>query len=272
MRIRLPLLPLTAVLILPAAAVGAPRSISTEFTTLDLSNLSPADVAAPAGQPAAATDQLSQIDQAYLNRHIGRNLEDSNAALRNLLAAQPRNPDLLWRVARGLHDAGLRQAGRDEKLKSFEEGESLLSAALSQRPKDAVIHYWLARIYGDQNQIKRTLGLAKAMRRELEASIGLDARHADAHHYLGELLRQLPGIFGGDKHKAVAELEEAVRLAPNEASHYSALAEAYLDVKDNPRAIETARKVLAIKASDDPGGYDASAKSARELLQKLGAS
>ncbi len=81
----------------------------------------------------------------------------------------------------------------------------------------------------------------------------------------------MPGIFGGDKQKAVAELEEAVRLAPNEASHYPALAEAYLAVKDKPRAIEAARKTLALKDSDDPGDFEGSKKDAREFLSKLGA-
>ena len=49
------------------------------------------------------------------------------------------------------------------------------------------------------------------------------------------------------------------------------MAEAYLAVKDKPRAIEAARKTLAIGVSDDPGDYDGSVKDAREILARLGA-
>jgi tetratricopeptide (TPR) repeat protein len=268
-RIPIELIPLFAVLILPAAAAAQPV-IETEFMSVDLGKLPPVDAPEPQAQPVAVPAVLAEIDQAYLNRHIGGNLEESNAALRSLLAAQPGNPDVLWRLARGLHDAGRRQTDRDQKLRTFAEAEGYLIAAVGKRPDDALIHYWVGRIDGDQNEIKRTLGLAKAMHRELDEAIRLDPRLADAHHYLGVLLHQLPGIFGGDKEKAVAELEAAVRLTPNEASHYPALAEAYLAVKDKTRAIEAARKTFTIKVSDDPGGLDDSLKAARELLQKLG--
>jgi tetratricopeptide (TPR) repeat protein len=262
---------LYGLLVLPAAAAGAHPLIETELMTVDLGKLAAVDIAEPQGQAAGAPAPLSRIDQLYLNRQLVRNLEDSNAALRNLLAGQPGNPDLLWRLGRGMHAVGARESGRDAKLKAFQEGESLLTSALAQRPNDGVVHYWLGRIYGAQNEIKRTLGLAKAMRREFEAAIRIDPNLAGAHHYLGVLLYNLPGIVGGDKHKAVAELQEAVRLAPNEASHYSALAEAYLEVKDKNRAIESARNAVATTPSDDPGGYDDSANAARELLKKLGA-
>ncbi|MFI5350327.1 MAG: tetratricopeptide repeat protein [Elusimicrobiota bacterium] len=263
---------LLAFALLPSAAAAATfPAIVTDFATLDMGALPPVAGTPPQTQIAVTSDLLSRIDQAYLNRHIGRNLEDSNQTLRELLSAQPKNTDLLWRLARGLRAAGARQANRDEKLQTFQEGEALLAAALALKSGDATIHYWLGRTYGAQNVIKRTLGLAKAMRRELEAAIQIDPRLAGAHHYLGVLLHELPGIVGGNDRKAVAELEEAARLTPNEASIYPDLAEAYRGVKDKPRAIETARKTFAIEASDDPGGYDDSVKAARELLQKLGA-
>ena len=253
-----------------ASAAGAAPAIEAEFATIDFNHLPAADAPQAQGRAVVTPELLSRIDQAYLNRHVGANLEDSNTTLRALLADQPRSPDLLWRLARGLHAAGSRESDRDAKLKTYQEGETLLTTALSLRSDDAVIHYWLGRTYGAQNVIKRTLGLAKAMRRELEAAIRIDPSLAGAHHYLGVLLHELPGIVGGSDRKAVAELEAAVRLAPNEASVYPALAEAYRGVKDKPRAIETARKTFAIKASDDPGGYDESVKAAREVLQKLG--
>jgi tetratricopeptide (TPR) repeat protein len=230
-----------------------------------------AEIAAPAAKLVVTPDLLAKIDAAYLNRRLGRNLEESNATLRALLADQPQDPGLPWRLARGLHALGASQAGRDEKLKTFKEGAELLDAELARRPDDAEAHYWLGRLDGDQNEILKTLGLARAMRRELEAAIALAPGHADAHHYLGELLRRLPSLFGGDKQKAVAELEEAARLAPNEASHYPALAEAYLAVKDKARAAASARKTFSIKTPDDPGGYDLEVKNARDLLDKLGA-
>ncbi|MFI5362827.1 MAG: tetratricopeptide repeat protein [Elusimicrobiota bacterium] len=259
---------LCGVLVLSAAA-GASPVVEAEFATIDWAAL-PAAAATPQSTLAVTPEVLASIDHAYLNRHQGQNLQESNASLRALITQNPSNPDIAWRLARGLNAWGVRQSTRDEKLHVFAEGETILNTALSNNPNSALNHYWLARIYGAQNEIKRTLGLAKAMRRELETAIQLDPKLAGAHHIYGELLRQLPWIVGGDKQKAVAEIEQAVRLTPNDSALYPALAEAYLAVKDKARAIETARKTFTV-TPDDPGGYDGDVKDAREFLKKLGA-
>ena len=226
---------------------------------------------APRAELAVTDSLLAGIDQAYLNRHLGNNLENSNSALLRLREAQPRNPALLWRLGRGLHAKGRARLDPREKLQAFKEGETALAASITARPGDAEAHYWLARIAAAQNEILRTLHLTKVMRAELETALRLNANHGGAHHLLGELLRQLPGSFGGDKRKAVAELEEAVRLEPDDSSHYPALAEAYLAVADKPRAVTTARKAFAITTPADPGGFESDLKDARDLLRRLGA-
>jgi tetratricopeptide (TPR) repeat protein len=218
-----------------------------------------------AADPAA----LKAADALYLERHEDASLKKSTDKLEALLKAEPESYDLLWRAGRNKVAAGARKDSKGAKLQAFAEAAQALREAIKVNDSGKEGHYWLAAELGQENAIRRTLGLAKQMKRELETALKIDPRYADAHQLYCELLRQLPGMFGGDKKKAVDECEQALRLTPDETSRYPALAEAYLAVKRQDDAVAALKKVFAVKTPADPGSAPGDLQAARELLRKL---
>lgn len=218
-----------------------------------------------AADPAA----LKAADGLYLNRQEEGNLKRSTEQLESLLKAEPKSYEVLWRVGRNRVAAGARKDGKDAKLEALAEASQALREALKVNDAGKEAHYWLAAELGQENGIRRTLGLAKQMKKELETALKLDGRYADAHQLYCELLHQLPRMFGGDKKKAVDECEQALKLTPDETSRYTALGEAYLAAGRKDDAAATLKKVFAVKTPADPGSAPADLKAAREMLQKL---
>lgn len=220
---------------------------------------------ARAAQPAVPPS----ADELYRKRDNPANLAQSVEQLRLELKTAPDDAGLLWRLGRAL----VAQAGavkeKGPKLERLAQAAQVLREAAAKHPSDAQSHYWLAREMADENEIRRTLGLAKSMKSELETAISQDPRHADARQLLCEELHQLPGFFGGDKKRAVRECEEALRLTPNETSRYPALAEAYLAVKRKDDAVAALKRVFLIKRPDDPVSAPRDLEDARALLKKL---
>jgi tetratricopeptide (TPR) repeat protein len=75
-------------------------------------------------------------------------------------------------------------------------------------------HLWLGRVIGERASrasFMSAFGLAKQVRAELETSVRLDARNADALADLGEFYNSAPGVVGGGTDKAegvAAELDK----------------------------------------------------------------
>lgn len=218
-----------------------------------------------AADPAA----LKTVDSLYLKRHEGENLEKSTERLETLLKAEPKSYELLWRAGRNRVAAGARKEGKGPKLEALARASQALQQAIKVNEAGKEAHYWLAAELGQENGIRRTLGLAKQMKKELETALEIDGKYADAHQLYCELLHQLPGMFGGDKKKAIDECEQALKLTPDETSRYPALAEAYLADKRKDEAVATLKKVFEVKTPADPGSAPGDLETARELLRKL---
>ena len=115
----------------------------------------------------------------------------------------------------------------------------------------------------------RSLFLIKPIRREMEATLKLDPAHGGAHHVLGEILWQVPGLAGGDKKRALKEFEAARLASPDYTATHVPLAEAYLAQGMRGEAKAVLEEGAAIKAPADPGEYQKNLEEARLLLSRL---
>jgi Tfp pilus assembly protein PilF len=97
----------------------------------------------------------------------------------------------------------------------------------------------------------------------------LNANYAEGSAYLalGELDRQVPGLFGGDLKRSINRLETGVKVAPQNLEMKYVLAQAYQEAK----RIEDARRMLneVINGHARKASERRVQEKARTLLSKL---
>jgi Tfp pilus assembly protein PilF len=88
---------------------------------------------------------------------------------------------------------------------------------------------------------------------------------------LGEIDRQLPRLLGGDDKRAVARLEQGLKIAPQSLEMKLALAEAYLDSNRKTDARRQLEELMNLPLSTARTNESRRAQEkARNLLTKLG--
>jgi tetratricopeptide (TPR) repeat protein len=99
-------------------------------------------------------------------------------------------------------------------LDHLDAATSECQQAVSMDGENSAFHLWLGRVIGERASrasFMSAFGLAKQVRAELERSVRLDARNADALADLGEFYKSAPGVVGGGQDKAegvAAELDK----------------------------------------------------------------
>jgi tetratricopeptide (TPR) repeat protein len=102
----------------------------------------------------------------------------------------------------------------------------------------------------------------------METVLKLNDRYNDGGAYLalGEMDRQLPRIVGGNLNRAIARLEQGIKIAPNNLEMKLALAEAY---KESGRKEDARRQLQEItNRSVTPSAAQAE-RHIREKAQRL---
>jgi len=90
-------------------------------------------------------------------------------------------------------------------LDHLDAATSECQQAVSLEGENSGYHLWLGRVIGERASrasFMTAFGLAKQVRAELETSVRLDARNADALADLGEFYNSAPGVVGGGADKA----------------------------------------------------------------------
>src|SRR6187399_1108586 len=128
------------------------------------------------------------------------------AAAERVLAAAPADASALVVLAR--------VRAREARL---DDAHELSEKAVKAAPSSADAHYALAEVSGMRARaggMLRGLGPARALKREAEATLAIDPKHADALYLLIQFNNQAPGIVGGDKKKVPALTERLLAADP----------------------------------------------------------
>lgn len=171
----------------------------------------------------AQSDVATLIERGYLRQ--------AEALLVARVAAAPNDAAALARLSRI----------RVEQGKS-EEAVQLGERAVAADPNSAEARYALAEAFGARAQKGGlgAMGPARRFKKETEATLALDPRHADALEGLIEFHRQAPGLVGGDK-KAIPGLLDRLS-AVDAARGWSRRGQLALQGKDTTRAESCFRK------------------------------
>jgi tetratricopeptide (TPR) repeat protein len=223
---------------------------------------------------ASPAQAISEVDRLF---GYGADPSSERRALQLLesaLAEAPADYSLLWRAARSQFYTGDGVPPKD-RVKYYERGIEVANRAIAQNPNGVEGHFWLA---ANQGGICREKGgltafrLVKKVRAELEIVLRLNDTYEDASVYtaLGQIDRQLPGLFGGDIKRSIARLEQGLKIAPGNLELKHALAESYMEANRKADARRQLEELLQLPVPSTRANENVRAQAnARTLLTRL---
>jgi len=223
---------------------------------------------------AALADQnaLEQVDHLYLERDQPPKEQMGLDLLRRELAANPRNDEVLWRLARALKWEGDQKTESAEKIKLYKQAADTATKGVEANPRSVGSHFWLGVGLGKIGQtqgILRSLFLVDPIKKEMETVLSLDPKNDGAHLVLGVMYRKLPGFWGGSNKRSLAELMQAVSANPRSTLNHLELANTYLEEGKKQEARTELRSILDIPDPVDPVEARKDKREAAQMLDRL---
>jgi tetratricopeptide (TPR) repeat protein len=175
-------------------------------------------------------DFLKQTEQAY---------QKARARFRS----SPNDPEAAWQFGRASFDWADYATSDDQRAEIAQQGIAACRRLIESQPESALGHYYLAMDLGQLAQT-RSLGALKIvdqMEEEFKIALRLDPKldHGGPDRNLGLLYRDAPGWPAsiGNKSKAKAHLQAALKLAPAYPDNLLNLIEADLKWGDKKGAM-----------------------------------
>jgi tetratricopeptide (TPR) repeat protein len=226
---------------------------------------------------AVAVDSLlAEADKQYAQRGSIEHARQAVALLRRARTTDYNSYEAVWKLSRADYYLGTRESDDDAKLEAFREGIAAGEATVKSWPDKPEGHFWLGANLGGRARVQGPLYALSSVgdiRREMETVIKLDEGFQEGSAYLalGQVDLDLPEMMGGDRKRAVEELEKGLRFGENNALLRYYLARAYYEVKRHEDARAQANAVLKMKPNPEYiPEYEEAVEGARQLLQKLG--
>jgi len=224
-----------------------------------------------AGSPA---NSFQEADYLFTFGENAARDKQSLTVVERALESDGGNYQWLWRAARVYYYVG-DESGKNEKPVFFQKGIDVAQRAVAAQPNAVEGHFWLAANYGgysEQIGALKALQTVKKIRAEMETVLRLNDRYQEGGAYLalGEMDRELPRLVGGNLHRAIARLEQGIKVAPQNLEIKLSLAQAY---KEDGRKEDARRQLQEITShSINPSRARAERdvqEKARQLLGKL---
>lgn len=184
--------------------------------------------------PAATQDAKQLLAQGRADEAI--------ALLKSRTAAGPRDADAFHLLSRAYYHAEMWDA-------AIENGQR----AVALQPNNSAYRLWLGRAYGRKAEhviFFRAAGLARKVRQEFERAVQLDPASVAARSDLAEFYLEAPGIMGGGRDKARAQIAEIEKRDPA-AAHWL---KGRLAEKEGDAAAAEREFRAAVLASRDAAG------------------
>jgi predicted Zn-dependent protease len=225
---------------------------------------------------AAPTQELiAQAEKYYAARDKIENAREAVAVMRRARMSDYGNYEAVWKLSKFDYYLGAHESDDKAKLDAFREGIAAGEAAVKLAPDKPDGHFWYAANLGARDEVQGPLYALPdipQIRREMELVIKLDESYEGGSAYLalGQIDLELPELMGGDRRRAIEELEKGVKVADDNALLRLRLAEAYYEQKRPADARAQAQAILKMKPDPDyKPEYEEAADGARQLLKKL---
>jgi hypothetical protein len=165
-----------------------------------------------------------------------------------MLAADPRNFDAAWKLARADYWLG-GHAADPERRRLFEQGIDAGRKAVAVQPNRPEGHFWTAANMGALAELfglGQGLKYRSSIKQELDTVLRLDPRFLDgsADRALGRWYFKVPRLFGGSPKLAEAHLRASLKYDPASTASHFFLAELLLDQGRTNEARTELQKVV----------------------------
>jgi tetratricopeptide (TPR) repeat protein len=226
-------------------------------------------------ESAPVAELVAQADGLYAARGAIERARQAAGVLRHARMADYSNYEAIWKLARCDYYLGTRETDEQGRIEAFREGIAAGQSAVELAPDSPEGHFWLGANLGGRAEEQGPLYALSSVgdiRREMETVIRLDEGFMGGSAYLalGQLDLELPEMLGGDRKRAVEELERGLRFGADNALLRLRLAQAYYEVKRHTDARAQASAILKMKPLPDyQPEYDEAAEGARNLLERL---
>lgn len=224
---------------------------------------SPPPVKAPPAQAAAADETLKAIDNAFAEL----NPEKALGLTKSALAAQPNNPEIMWRHSRALVGSGDRLKNKEAQLASYEEAKAIAEKVVNAQPKSMYGYLRRAVACGKIALFKgvlETRELVLQTKKDAEQAISLNNASpyelALGHYLLGRVhlkLSETPKVMRmplqlawGNLQEAESNLSKAVSTFPDSPGFRVDYAKALIKLEKKNEAKAELQKAIAAKPLD----------------------
>jgi len=224
------------------------------------------------------------LDQAE-KMHDADDFNGTMAKLREAEKLDPKNPEILWKIARAYFDFSDQQPDVLEVQKAnIYPGFEYAKKCVELAPNVAGGHQYYAILIGRIGEVegtKQKITNSYAVREHTEKAIALDPQNDSNYHVMGRwnfaladlswAERQIASLIYATPPKASFEdaekfFQKAHDLKPGEIRHLLWLAKTQINLKKKDLAKKNLQQALAIQAQSDSD--KAMQKEATELLKK----
>jgi tetratricopeptide (TPR) repeat protein len=228
-------------------------------------------VAPNATNNSAASDpasDIAQADQFYRERDDLQRLEQGIVLLRQAATTDPNSYEANWRLAKFSYYLA-RHTDGEYRHRAFRDGIDAGKVAVQLQADKPDGHFWLGANYGGALE-SGSFGLASLgdVRKEMDTVLKIDEGYQDGSAYmvLGLVDLKAPYIAGGDRQRAVTEMERGLQFGKANAFLRLHLAEAYQAVGRTADAREQLNTILSMTPDPD---YLPELKEAQTQAQQL---
>jgi tetratricopeptide (TPR) repeat protein len=191
---------------------------------------------------SAAIAQPPDPDRLYADRSNLASARQAAAIWTSALAANPRNADAAWKLARMDYWLGT-HAPEPERRGLLDAGIDAGRKAAALQPTRPDGHFWIAANMGalaESFGLRQGLKYRKAIKESLETVLRLDPRFMEgsADRAIGRWYFKVPRLFGGDRKLSEAHLRQSLTYSPDSTVSHFFLGELLEDEgrKDEARA------------------------------------
>lgn len=202
--------------------------------------------------PASAETPADAARALLARYHEDRTFVDRARDLLEAALTRERRIDTMVTLSRAWFVYGeVRAETTEAKLDAYDHGREIGQRAVELAPRDEEAHVWFALNTGRWAQLKgvlRSLFLLPTVQGELDAIFEINPKSVRGHALAGNLMTELPALFGGDRAKAEDHFKKGLAVDPRFTVLRVDLARLYIATGRYGDARHELQRVLAERA------------------------